>query len=501
MYGVYIQQGPEGTQEAIHSPRIDNLKLFDPKIVKAVGSIDSFSFSIYPNHAAYNKLNYLTTLIEIWNELSNTLLFKGRVLEPTDSMNETGEMSKEVICESELAYLHDSVQKWNKWQNMTPAQFFKSLIDEHNSQVEEYKRFKVGNVDVTNSTDNLYRYTDDDVDTYDTIQDKLIDRLGGELQIRYENGVRYLDYLKQSGKKGNQRIELSVNLQSISRKIDPTDLVTVLKPLGERLEQNDDNTNSSDPRLTISSVNNGDPYLRDEQKISQFGVRVAGKVWDDVTVPSNLKSKGLEFLSSQKTALVQYQVDAVDLAPLDISVENFICGWRYDTFNPLMGIDEELRIVGTTINLNDPTASTLSIGDKIISQEQYNKTLKQQIQSTQQLKNSINQQSKKIVTLQVSLSETEKNLSHLQEIVNSGSTEVQNQIAALIAELQTVVSEMQNIAATIPSSETIATIQGNIQTLNDFMESQKNVNLNQASINTDVETRIKALENNTGGAT
>lgn len=498
MYGVYIQQGPSGVQETIHSPQTDDLKLFDPKIVKAVGAIDSFSFSIYPNHSAYNKLNYLTTLVEVWNEMENILLFKGRVLEPTDSMKETGEFFKEIICEGELVYLHDSVQKWGKWQNLTPAQFFKALIDEHNSQVEEYKQFTVGQVNVTNSTDNVYRYTDDDVDTYDTIQDKLIERLGGELQVRYENGVRYIDYLEQIGDKGSQKIELSVNLRSISRKVDPTEMITVLKPLGERLEQEDDNTDASDPRLTIASVNNGSPYLRDEEKVAQFGVRVAAQVWDDVTVPSNLKSKGQSFLQNQKTALVQYQIDAVDLAPLKLTIDSFKCGWWYETYNPLMGIDEELRVVGLSINLNDPTASTLSIGDKILSQEQYNKTLKQQAQSAQQLKGSVNQQSRKIATIQSTLSETEKNLSKLQEAVSSYSSEVQNQITSLIEELQIVINEVQNIAAKIPSTETIEELKNAVQGLNIFVETQKNVNLKQAEINADIETRVKALEESGG---
>ncbi|WP_195493210.1 phage tail spike protein [Enterococcus gallinarum] len=498
MYGVYIQQGPSGVQETIHSPQTDDLKLFDPKIVKAVGAIDSFSFSIYPNHSAYNKLNYLTTLVEVWNEMENILLFKGRVLEPTDSMKETGEFFKEIICEGELAYLHDSVQKWGKWQNLTPAQFFKALIDEHNSQVEEYKQFTVGQVNVTNSTDNVYRYTDDDVDTYDTIQDKLIERLGGELQVRYENGVRYIDYMEQIGDKGSQKIELSVNLRSISRKVDPTEMITVLKPLGERLEQEDDNTDASDPRLTIASVNNGSPYLRDEEKVAQFGVRVAAQVWDDVTVPSNLKSKGQSFLQNQKTALVQYQIDAVDLAPLKLTIDSFKCGWWYETYNPLMGIDEELRVVGLSINLNDPTASTLSIGDKILSQEQYNKTLKQQAQSTQQLKGSVNQQSRKIATIQSTLSETEKDLTKLQEAVSSYSSEVQNQITSLIEELQIVINEVQNIAAKIPSTETIEELKNAVQGLNIFVETQKNVNLKQAEINADIETRVKALEESGG---
>lgn len=494
MYGVYIQQGPSGVQETIHSPQTDGLKLFDPKIVKAVGAIDSFSFSLYPNHSAYNKLNYLTTLVEVWNEMENILLFKGRVLEPTDSMKETGEFFKEIICEGELAYLHDSVQKWGKWQNLTPAQFFKALIDEHNSQVEEYKQFTVGQVNVTNSTDNVYRYTDDDVDTYGTIQDKLIDRLGGELQIRYENGVRYIDYLEQIGDKGSQKIELSVNLRSISRKVDPTEMITVLKPLGERLEQEDDNIDASDPRLTIASVNNGSPYLRDETKIAQFGVRVAAQVWDDVTVPANLKSKGQSFLQNQKTALVQYQVDAVDLAPLKLTIDSFKCGWWYETYNPLMGINEALRVVGLSINLNDPTASTLSIGDKILSQEQYNKTLKQQAQSAQQLKSSVLQQSKKLGTMQANLIETEKKLDDLQNIVSSGESEVQNQITALIDEMQNIIIELDNIAATIPGEEIIQGFEKSINELKLSYQSVQNSLKKQEDLNKDFEARIKALE-------
>lgn len=480
MYAVYIQEGPNANQEIIHSSAADQIKLFDPKILKAVDAIDSFTFSIYPNHQAYDKLNYLTTLIEVWNEETNRLLFKGRVLEPTESMNESGELIKDILCEGELAYLRDSIQKWNKWQNMTPAQFFRALIDEHNNQVESYKKFLIGNINVTNSTDNVYRYTEDDVDTYDTITEKLINRLGGELQIRYENGVRYLDYLQETGSKGQQKIELAVNLRAVSRKIDPTEMITVLKPLGERLEREDENVDASNPRLTIASVNNGDPYLRDDAKIAQFGIRVGAVVWDDVSVASNLKTKGLEFLKNQKTAMNQYQVDAVDLAPLDLSVENFMCGWRYQTYNPLMGIDEELRVVGMNINLNDPTASTLSIGDKILSQEQFNNELKQQVHVVQQLRSNFSQQSRRIVTIQASLMETEQSLVDMQNTISASEGEIQNQISAIIDELHLIVEEIQKIENAFPNPEVLINFDR-------FIEEQK-------VTNQELEERINQLE-------
>lgn len=494
MYVVYLKQTNDANPEIIHSPGNDSIKLFETKIIKDVDSIDSFRFLIYQNHPAYNKLSYLTAQIEIINEQNGKQIFKGRVLEPEDQMTSDGEFYKEVVCEGELSYLHDSLQKWGKWQNMTPAQFFSTLIAEHNSQVEPHKQFVVGNVDVTNSTDNVYRYTDDDADTYETIKDKLIDRLGGELQIRYVEGVRYIDYLQQTGSVGTQRIELSVNLKSISRNIDPSELITVLKPLGNRLESEEETSDASSPRLTIASVNDGSIYLRDNDKIAQFGIRSAAVVWDDVTQANILKTRGLQFLASQKTALVRYQIDAVDLAPLDLTVDSFRCGWTYPVFNPLMGIDENLRVINQTIDINDPTGSVLGIGDKFLTQEQYNLMLVKQAKIAQGLENQIVAQGRSIGALRTNLEDTEERLTTLQNQVDNGSGDVQNQILAILDELQLIVGDMQDIADSVPTAQTMQDIQTAISSLNDFMDAQILLNLNQADINADFESRISALE-------
>lgn len=487
MYSVIIKNGQE-QEQLIHSPYVDNLKIEDAKIVKSVDDIDSFSFLIYPNNQGYNNLKYLTTQVEVINERTGITLFRGRILEPQDTMNDSGLIVREVVCASELSYLQDSVQKWGKWQNLTPKQFFTALINEHNSQVEAHKRFTVGNVDVTNSTDNVYRYTSDETNTYDTIKDKLLDRLGGELQIRYQNGVRYLDYLQKIGQKGSQKIELSNNLKSISRSIDPSEIITVLKPLGNQLEQPDDDSSASDPRLTIESVNGGSSYLRDEAKIQQFGIRVGAIVWDDVTLASNLLSKGRQFLVEQKTALIKYQIEAIDLAPIGLAIDSFECGWRYDVYNPLMGIDEELRVIGQTIDINDPTGSVLSIGDKILTQEQYNQMLRKQIKSTDDLRTQLANQSRSFVVLQNELKETERQLTVLREQVESGSGEVEGQITALIEEVQDLVTEIGTLAESIPSDETMANIATRLSELELFKTNQTLLNEQQAIINSVQET-------------
>ena len=490
MYSVLIQQVNSDTQTEIHSPFVGDLKLSDAQIVKSVGDIETFSFDIYPSNKGFHLLHPFTTLVEVWNTKLNKLLFKGRVLKPDEKMDGAGLLSKTIVCEGELAFLHDSYQQYGRWQNLTPKQFFTELIHVHNAQVEEYKRFEIGNIDVTNSTDNVYRYTADDVSTFDTIQDKLIDRLGGELAVRYEDGVRYIDYVLQSGQKGNQSIELSKNLLSQSKSVDPSEIITVLKPLGETLENDDDNTDASAPRLTIESVNDGSPYLRDESLINLFGIQTGVEIWNDVTLPTNLKSKGLDFLAKQKVANVRYQIDAVDLSSLELSVDEFMCGWTYDVYNPIMQIDEEVRVIGLTIDINDVTSSNLKIGDKFLSEEQYKREIARQISKNNEISKVVDAQGRSISSIRVALEQTEENLILLQQTVESGNGDVQNQISSILDEMQLLVNEMQNIALTIPSEQTMTEITTMISDLNDFKSLQIITNAN-------FEQRISELETNT----
>lgn len=63
-------------------------------------------------------------------------------------------------------------------------------------------------------------------------------------------------------------------------------------------------------------------------------------------------------------------MSAVDLALIDKTVDEFTCGNYYHVYNPLMGIDENLRVVGQSLDLVDVTNSSLTIGDRFLSQEE-----------------------------------------------------------------------------------------------------------------------------------
>ena len=351
MHTVTITNGTEKT--TIHSDNLDRIS--GGKIVKAVNAVDSFTFTIYPDNAGYDKLKPLTTSVTVTDDSTGKDIFIGRVLKCPDSMDEQGLICKSVTCEGRLGWLYDSVQPYVEYKMVGISTVLSSFLSKHNAQVGADKRIELGQVTVTAS--NNYTYTANWDKTMDVIADKLIGKFGGEIQLRDKDGKVYIDYLEHIGHGTDTTIELAVNLKTISREVDETAVITRLYPLGTKLTD-------SEKRLTIGSVNGGKDYIEDSALVAKYGVISGTQTWDDVTQASILKTKATAFLKSANKAKKQYKITAVDLSTIDMNFEQFELGCWYRIVNPLMGIDEDLRIIGITINLDSPEQSELTFGDK-----------------------------------------------------------------------------------------------------------------------------------------
>lgn len=351
MHTVTIKNGAEKT--TIHSDNLD--RILSGKVVKAVNAVDSFTFTIYPDNAGYDKLKPLTTSVTVTDDSTGKDVFIGRVLKCPDSMDEQGLICKSVTCEGRLGWLYDSVQPYVEYKMVGIRTVLASFISKHNTQVGDDKHISVGQVTVTG--ENNYTYSVNWVSTMDAISEQLVGKFGGEIQLRDQDGKVYIDYLEHIGHGTDTKIELAVNLKTISREIDETSVITRLYPLGAK--QTD-----SEKRLTIGSVNGGKDYIEDSALVAKYGVISGTQTWDDVTQASILKTKATAFLKSANKTKKQYKITAVDLSTIDMNFEQFELGCWYRVVNPLMGIDEDLRIIGITINLDSPEQSELTFGDK-----------------------------------------------------------------------------------------------------------------------------------------
>lgn len=458
MYKVVINN--DGVETMIHSPHVGGLKLPSGVIKKEINLIDSFNFNVYMDNPGYRKIKPLMTLVKVLNTKTGKYEFEGRVLGPSKQMDNSGVHSTSYECEGEMGYLHDSIQRHLEFRG-TPGELLSTIINYHNLQVEAYKHFQVGKVTVSNSTNNLYLYLSGEKDTFETIKEKLIDKLDGELQIRKIDGVRFLDLVERVGEDKNTEIRIAKNLMSMSCDIDPTQVVTRLTPLGTRIQSvNEGDTDASEARLTIESVNNGLPYIDDKALIREFGIQGKSVTWDAVTIAENLLAKGRDWLVNQKTAHVQYKISALDLFLIGMDINSFEVGNSYPVKNPIMAIDEMLRVIGKSLDINNPQGASLTIGDKFKTLNQYQSDLKKSAENIVDIRATVVQQRLQINSLSTSLGEAQEELKVLKESVESTDLkEVVKSIDIIGKTLENLEGEIHNL----PTVESINQLQTGIK--------------------------------------
>lgn len=347
-------------------------------VKQGINTIDSFTFTILPNNQGYNLIFPIKTKVKVLNTKTNKYEFIGRVLTPSNSMGSNGLMSKSFVCESELAYLLDSMQKYEEVHNISVKDYLNKLLSVHNSKVDTDKQFKLGNVTVIDNNDSLYKNIAYD-STKKNIEDDLINTLGGELQIRYESDGKYLDYLTEIGKTCSTEIRLGKNIKDITNDIDPTNYITRLYPLGNKLKTKDTEGNEvdSEERLTIASVNNGLEYIDDIQGIEEFGIIEGYETWDDVTEASNLLRKGQSFLSAQRI-VISNKINALDLSLIGLDIDAFEVGNYYPLIHELLDINYNVRIIEKSISIDSPENTSITLGDKQKDIKEYQLDLKKQ---------------------------------------------------------------------------------------------------------------------------
>lgn len=347
MYKVYCDSF------LLYDDQLEGYKIFNPKVELELNQIGSLEFTIYNDHPSFDKMQRLKSIIQVFQD--GFLLFRGRILDDVQGFyNE-----KQVSCESELAFLVDSIQRPYDF-NGTPAELFTQLITNHNAQVDADKQFKVGNVTVTDPNDYISRSESEYLNTLESIQKKLLDTLGGYLWIRHEEDGAYIDYLSELNLLSPQKIEFGKNLLDLKREMKGEDIATAIIPLGAKEE-------GGESRLTIASVNNGIDYVFNQESVDRYGWIFRVQTWDDVTEPGNLLTKGNVFLQEQMQMLYSVELDAADLATVDKTVESFHLGTQVQVTSNPHGIDQLFLVSKLSISLFQPASNKLTLGSTLLT--------------------------------------------------------------------------------------------------------------------------------------
>ena len=344
----------------LHDSNLEQFTLISPKLGIEVNKSGEFNFQILNNHPYYDKIINKKSYIEIYE--NGKWLWGGRPIKVNTSLK----LAKTVTCEGELSFLHDSNQRLAEYHNISVSDYFTAIISKHNEMVDESKQFTVGNVTVEDTNDSLYRYSNYE-DTFDTIQEKLIDKLGGYLLIRHENGVRYIDYLKEYPYITNQMIQIGSNIIDLSLEDNSSDTISALIPLGKKISEINGETsaqeNDTEERLTIESVNDGLDYIVNEDAVSRLGLVFGVQTWDDVTIPSNLLKKGYEELTDRIYSNLTISLNIFDRSFIEENIDSFKLGATVVCDSPKHGLyQKQMMISSMSISLVDISQNTITIG-------------------------------------------------------------------------------------------------------------------------------------------
>ena len=250
----------------LHNLRLKDCILSNLSLDCEENSCGYCDFTIYPDHPMYNKLKErdADNPIEVYD--NDILLFSGFIYE----LGEAFYLDGSVKCKGDMDYLNESIVRpystiekgYGDTAPNLPNRYFEWLIEQHNKQVNSNKKFTIGinQVSKLDSNDYIYRENTQYPTTIDEISDKLLGNIGGYLQVRHVDGIRYIDYLSDWTETNSQILDFGVNLTDYSKTDDSSEIATFIIPLGAKMSETEYSYNDGYFVTSDKSVNKDKEY-------------------------------------------------------------------------------------------------------------------------------------------------------------------------------------------------------------------------------------------------
>lgn len=341
----------------LYSPELvdDGYKVISPKLHLEINAVGNLEFTLPPCNHLYDEVHKMKSIITV--EQDGEEIFRGRVTEETvDNYRQ-----RILYCEGDLSFLLDSLQEPFTFKG-TQAGLFEMLLNAHNAQMDENKRFTIGNTSGLDDEEEIEVGVTSYADTLATIQAVLLDVYGGYIQTRREADVYCIDYLDAYSNECSQKIEFGVNLLDFESQMNGQELCTVLVPLGANTTEG--------KALTIASVNDGKIYLENTQAIERYGRIYRTYTWDQVTDPAQLLELGDEYLMSA-TMPETLTIRAVDMHLIDAEVEKIRKGDFVQLKSKPHGLDRSIicAVIDADLDNGDQTVFTFGLPVKTMASQ------------------------------------------------------------------------------------------------------------------------------------
>lgn len=339
--------------QLLYKKYVDNLDIFDTDFHQVDNRAGSFSFTFCDDHPLYNSIVPKKSRIKIYKD--SVLVWLGRVIEQKDLINR----DRSVYCEGCLSFFKDSVTRPFNFTG-SPQSFFNFIVQQHNDQVADDQKLIIGNCTVTDPNDTIVRSSIYYLNTDEIIKEKLLS-LGGHLVVTFDSDENpIINWYSEINNYSTQKIQLGENLVDYEKSLLYDDFYTACIPLGAKDENN--------IRLTIESVNSGNDFILNTELSELYGIfysPVENTTWDDVTIASNLLSKGNSWLANEGIKYKQnVELTAEDISFLpDVNVTDlyFLKNVQFVTAS---GSTVSYLIVDFSVDIRDPYSLSLVLSNE-----------------------------------------------------------------------------------------------------------------------------------------
>lgn len=270
--------------------------------------------------------------IEVYDD--DGLIWRGRILSISNGID----TRKTIHCEGALAYLCDTVVEPFSFRgrpddNGNVKGLFHHFIDKHNAQLaqDDPRRFTVGQITVTDPNNYIYRSSESAMTTWEAIQSRLIETLGGYIYLSGPN-LDVINYVDDFDEQSYQVIHFGENLIDLMHEDDANGIVTVLYAYGA---QNDEEHKEPEP----GGPNNPGYYswygnrvhldapVEHQTGTAKYGRIFGTAVFDDITLPENLATAAWKWLfNNYFEHLASLEISSADLSLTDPTIEKLGVG-------------------------------------------------------------------------------------------------------------------------------------------------------------------------------
>ena len=324
----------------IYDSRLDDLALIELTATMGLNKSGVATITMPREHPAHDAFTSYRTVVEIYQD--KVLQFRGRALYPSDDF----QLRRTITCEGERGFFRDAVMRPYTYQTKDLASVFSDIIGLYNGQVEEFKQFALGTVDIPEPVDPILLENEEAESIAETL-DKLVELCGGYITFSTNAaGKRMVSWFEKVSTRSAQVIEYGGNLLDFARTDANTDLATVIFPYGAK--------NSAGKRINIKSVNGDLEYIKDDDAVALRGFIAKAVTWDDITTPQALLTKAQQYLDTSKRVVTSLELTAFDLSLLDKSIDSFRLGDIVRVRSKPHGVDAEYQLEEQDIDFLHP---------------------------------------------------------------------------------------------------------------------------------------------------